>query len=47
MNESDSEIVAAILEKDGYLKAESKEAADVLFANTCAIRENAENKIWN
>ena len=48
MNLSDTEIVSSILENSANLiPAASAEAADVLFANTCSIRENAENKIWN
>ena len=47
MNVSDSEIVASIMENSGYHQSESMEAADVLFVNTCAIREGAEQKIWN
>ncbi|RHY80002.1 hypothetical protein DYB26_014388, partial [Aphanomyces astaci] len=39
MNSSDSEIVRAILLKHG-------DDADVVLLNTCAIRENAESKIW-
>jgi MiaB/RimO family radical SAM methylthiotransferase len=44
MNFSDSEIVAAVMEGAGYARAGREEAADVIFVNTCAIRENAEDK---
>ena len=47
MNVSDSEIVASVLENEGYRLAERMEDADVFFVNTCAIREGAEQKIWN
>lgn len=47
MNESDTEIISSILKNEGYELVESAENADIVFANTCAIRENAENKIWN
>ena len=47
MNVSDSEIIAAVLEKAGFKKAESLDTSDIIFANTCAIRENAEKKVWN
>ena len=47
MNVSDSEIVSSIMQQAGYTEAESLEQADVLLVNTCAIRENAEQKIWN
>jgi tRNA A37 methylthiotransferase MiaB len=46
MNESDTEIVTAILEGSGLTYTSELEAADVILANTCAIRENAEQKVW-
>ncbi|MDW8436419.1 MAG: tRNA (N6-isopentenyl adenosine(37)-C2)-methylthiotransferase MiaB [Chloroherpetonaceae bacterium] len=45
MNFSDSEIVAAIVQNDGYALTDSEFDADVVFLNTCAIRDNAEQKI--
>jgi len=45
-NEADSEIAAGILEEIGFVKAESENDADLILLNTCAIRENAENRIW-
>jgi tRNA-2-methylthio-N6-dimethylallyladenosine synthase len=45
MNTADSEIVTAVLLGAG-MEASSEDKADVLLINTCAIRENAENKIW-
>jgi tRNA-2-methylthio-N6-dimethylallyladenosine synthase len=45
-NEADSETMAGILELMGFTKALSEEEADVILINTCAIRENAENRIW-
>ena len=47
MNVSDSEIVASIMRNAGYQLEEDRAAADVIFVNTCAIREGAEQKIWN
>ena len=47
MNVADSEIVASVLENAGYTAAEDITTADVILLNTCAIRENAETKIWN
>ncbi|KAE8962418.1 hypothetical protein PR001_g29665 [Phytophthora rubi] len=47
MNTADSEIVRAILLEGGYTSATAAEGADVLFINTCAVRDNAEAKIWN
>lgn len=46
MNVADSEIVFSILEKNGYLRTEDISLADVIFANTCSIRDNAEQRIW-
>jgi tRNA-2-methylthio-N6-dimethylallyladenosine synthase len=45
-NEADSETMAGILELMGFTKAISEEESDVIIINTCAIRENAENRIW-
>lgn len=45
MNFSDSEIVASILQKSGYSTTDKFEEADVIFVNTCAIRENAESRV--
>lgn len=47
MNFSDSEVVASILEKDGYTLTEDIKAADVIFVNTCSIRDNAERRVRN
>lgn len=45
-NEADSEIISGILERLGYTHSEDTYKADVVILNTCAIRENAENRIW-
>ena len=45
MNVSDSEIVTSLLQKEGYISASSAEEADVVLINTCAIRENAEDRV--
>ena len=45
MNVSDSEIVAAVLKKAGYGLTRDPEQADVVLLNTCAIRENAEQRV--
>lgn len=47
MNFSDSEIVASILMKEGFAITEDFEEADLIFLNTCAIRENAELRVRN
>src|SRR4051812_12586541 len=46
MNFSDSEIVASIMNGAGFTTTNSTDDADVIFLNTCAIRENAELRIW-
>lgn len=45
MNFSDSEIVASILEKEGFDTTSDIKAADVVFLNTCSIREKAEQTV--
>ncbi|MBL0343403.1 MAG: tRNA (N6-isopentenyl adenosine(37)-C2)-methylthiotransferase MiaB [Bacteroidetes bacterium] len=45
MNYSDSEIVASILGKEGYQTTTNEFEADVILLNTCAIRENAEQRV--
>ncbi len=45
-NEADSEIIAGIFKKMGYEKAIDENDADVILLNTCAIRENAEDRVW-
>lgn len=45
MNFSDSEIVASIMLENGFDTTDKAENADLIFLNTCAIRENAEQKI--
>ena len=45
-NEADSEVMAGIFEQLGYTYNEDASTSDVVLLNTCAIRENAENRIW-
>ena len=45
MNVSDSELVESILIKKGYKAINDPDNADVLFVNTCSIREHAEDKV--
>jgi tRNA-2-methylthio-N6-dimethylallyladenosine synthase len=47
MNFSDSEIVTSILQEGGYATTANFETADVILLNTCAIRDNAEQKVRN
>ncbi len=46
MNEHDSETISGILQAMGYTSSDSVEDADVILFNTCAIRENAEDKVF-
>lgn len=45
-NLADSEKISGILESVGYKKTDSDEKADLIIFNTCAIRENAENRVF-
>ena len=47
MNVADSEVVASVMKMAGYETTDKEEEADAIFLNTCSIRENAENKIFN
>lgn len=46
MNLADSEVVLRILADSGYGKTENIAEADVMFVNTCAVRENAEQRVY-
>ena len=46
MNVNDSEVILSILQDEGYTLTENIEEADVILANTCSIRDNAEQRIW-
>ncbi len=45
MNVADSEVVASIMQMDGYETTENISEADAIFVNTCSIRDNAEQKV--
>ncbi len=45
MNVADTEVVASIMEMDGYSIVSSEEEADAIFVNTCVIRESAEQRV--
>ncbi len=47
MNVADTEVVASIMKMAGYELCDNEADADAIFLNTCSIRENAENKIYN
>ena len=46
MNVNDSEVILSVLQDNGYALTENIEEADVILANTCSIRDNAEQRIW-
>ncbi|MBN3526275.1 tRNA (N6-isopentenyl adenosine(37)-C2)-methylthiotransferase MiaB [Paenibacillus apiarius] len=46
MNEHDSETMSGLLEQMGYEKTDERKQADIILLNTCAIRENAEDKVF-
>jgi len=46
MNVNDSEVILSILQDAGYALTEDIGQADVILANTCSIRDNAEQRIW-
>ncbi len=46
MNEHDSQRIAGLFEKDGMSKADTIEDTDILFVNTCTIRESADDKLY-
>lgn len=46
MNEHDSETIKGLLEQMGYQPTEDRKEADIILLNTCAVRENAEDKVF-
>jgi len=46
MNERDSETIAGLLERMGYVESSEYEDADVIIVNTCSVRENADNRFF-
>ncbi len=47
MNVADSEVVASVMEMDGYELTSNINDADAIFVNTCSVRDNAEQKIYS
>lgn len=45
MNVADSEVVASIMQMDGFRLTDQPEEADAVFINTCSVREHAEEKV--
>jgi tRNA-2-methylthio-N6-dimethylallyladenosine synthase len=46
MNEHDTERIAGLLEAEGMRRAEALDDADLVVVNTCAVRENADNRLY-
>lgn len=47
MNVADSEVVASVMKMAGYEVCDNIDEADAVFLNTCSVRDNAEQKIYN
>lgn len=47
MNVADSEVIASVMKMAGYESQDTIEGADAVLLNTCSVRENAEQKIFN
>lgn len=47
MNVADTEVVASIMQMDGYAVTEDVNEADAVFVNTCSVRDNAEQRVIN
>lgn len=45
MNVADSEVVASVMQMEGYRLTENLKEADAVFVNTCSIRDNAEQRV--
>lgn len=46
MNVNDTEVVFSILREVGYVRTGDIDEADIILANTCSVRDNAEQRIW-
>jgi tRNA-2-methylthio-N6-dimethylallyladenosine synthase len=45
MNVADSELMFGVLGREGYVRSENPQDADVMLVNTCAVRDNAEQRV--
>ncbi|HEX6105214.1 MAG TPA: tRNA (N6-isopentenyl adenosine(37)-C2)-methylthiotransferase MiaB [Gemmatimonadales bacterium] len=45
MNVADSELMLGVLGREGYVRADEPDQADVMLVNTCAVRDNAEQRV--
>lgn len=46
MNVADTEVIFSILSAEGFVRTENIEEADIIMANTCSVRDNAEQRIF-
>jgi len=46
MNVNDTEVIFSIMGNHGYSRTEDMADADIIMANTCSVRDNAEQRIW-
>jgi tRNA-2-methylthio-N6-dimethylallyladenosine synthase len=46
MNVADSSLIVGVLGREGFVSTDSPEDADVLLVNTCAVRDNAEQRVF-
>ena len=46
MNVNDSEVILSILQDEGYVLTDNMDEASLILANTCSIRDNAEQRVW-
>jgi tRNA-2-methylthio-N6-dimethylallyladenosine synthase len=46
MNEYDSEVIAGLFERDGWVLTDDEAEADVILLNTCSVRQHAEDRVW-
>ena len=47
MNVADSELIVSMLYKEGFVQSDNPNNADIVFINTCSIRERAEEKVYS
>ncbi|HHT22151.1 MAG TPA: tRNA (N6-isopentenyl adenosine(37)-C2)-methylthiotransferase MiaB [Bacteroidales bacterium] len=47
MNVADSEVVASVMKMSGYELTDNEQEADAIFINTCSVRDNAEQRVYN
>ena len=46
MNVADTDLIVGLLGRSGYVATDSPDEADVILVNTCAVRDNAEQRVY-